>query len=563
LRNDRQEQSRCHAGGAGAFDCGARLCEIGWVALRQLSRAGWRRLLGRPPRGPLLLLEAFEQLSGSLLKFGQIMATQVENLPREYCDALMSLLDRVPPFPQQSVRALFVEELQAVPEKIFESFEYKPIASASIGQVHRATMPDGTCVAVKIQRPAIRPVFERDLAVLSLLVRLVYAVRIRRFYFLRIVLHELDLWTQDELDYLHEAAYCARLGENARGCPAERIPKVYWDLTTSKVLTTDYLAGPSVADLFRMRQQGDEAALEALRQSGFIPAKFVANVIANFVKGALRTGMFHADLHPANLIILPDNLVGYVDFGIVGVFTAEARRRLIELMIAYANGKPHDLSRNLLQLCAPGPDADVSGFRREIAARATEWYQEPAIPGCVRFRANVTKFMTDLPFACQRHGLQLERGMTKYTRSVIVADGLISRIAPDFDFADALRTEIRRNVFEEDRESTLSIPAALSLLCDLTLWLESDPHDLGATLERMDLPKERPLRDRDAGDRMSAVRTRALCIAGIWVVSVLSLTIGGDWPSFRKAPSLAVLVTLFMTLWTVWLAWLLRALRTR
>ena len=563
MRNDRQEQSRCHAGGAGAFDCGARLCEIGWVALRQLSRAGWRRLLGRPPRGPLLLLEAFEQLSGSLLKFGQIMATQVENLPREYCDALMSLLDRVPPFPQQSVRALFVEELQAVPEKIFESFEYKPIASASIGQVHRATMPDGTCVAVKIQRPAIRPVFERDLAVLSLVVRLVYAVRIRRFYFLRIVLHELDLWTQDELDYLHEAAYCARLGENARGCPAERIPKVYWDLTTSKVLTTDYLAGPSVADLFRMRQQGDEASLEALRQSGFIPAKFVANVIANFVKGALRTGMFHADLHPANLIILPDNLVGYVDFGIVGVFTAEARRRLIELMIAYANGKPHDLSRNLLQLCAPGPDADVSGFRREIAARATEWYQEPAIPGRVRFRANVTKFMTDLPFACQRHGLQLERGMTKYTRSVIVADGLISRIAPDFDFADALRTEIRRNVFGEDRESTLSIPAALSLLCDLTLWLESDPHDLGATLERMDLPKERPLRDRDAGDRMSAVRTRALCIAGIWVVSVLSLTIGGDWPSFRKAPSLAVLVTLFMTLWTVWLAWLLRALRTR
>jgi predicted unusual protein kinase regulating ubiquinone biosynthesis (AarF/ABC1/UbiB family) len=563
LRNDGQEQGRGDAGGASAIDCGARLCEIGWVALRQLSRAGWRRLLGRPPRGPLLALEACEQLSGSLLKFGQIMATQVENLPREYCDALMSLLDRVPPFPQQSVRAVFLEELQAVPEKIFESFEYKPIASASIGQVHRVTLPDGRCLAVKVQRPGIRQIFERDLAVLSLVVRLVHGFRIRRLYFLRIVLHELKLWTQDELDYLHEAAFCARLGENARGCPAERIPKVYWDLTTTRVLTTDYLAGPTVADLFRMRQQGDEAALEALRQAGFIPGRFVANVIANFVRGALRTGVFHADLHPANLIILPDNLVGYVDFGIVGVFTPEARHRLIELMIAYAGGKPDDLSRNLLQLCAPGPDADVSGFRHEISARATEWYQEPAIPGRVRFRANVTKFMTDLLFACQRHGLELERGMTKYTRSVIVADGLISRIAPDFDFADALRTEIKQNVFEEDCESILSMPAALSFLCDLTLWLESDPHDLMAVLERTHLPEERPLPARDAGGRRSAARTRALCIAGIWVVSVLSLTMDGDWPSFRKTPSLAVLITLFMTLWTVWLAWLLRALRTR
>ena len=530
--------------------------------MRQLARAGWSRLLGRPPRAPLLLLEAFEQLSGSLLKFGQIMATQVENLPRDYCDALMSLLDRVPPFPQQLVRAVFVEELRATPEKIFQSFDYKPIASASIGQVHRATMPDGTCLAVKIQRPGIRPIFERDLAVLSLVVRLVYMFRIRRYYFLRIVLHELKLWTRDELDYLCEAGYCARLGENAGGCPAERIPQVYWDLTTGRVLTTDYLAGPSVADLFRMRQQGDQAALEALRQSGFIPDRFVANVIANFVRGALRTGVFHADLHPANLIILPDNVVGYVDFGIVGVFTAEMRRGLIELMIAYAAGKPDDLSRNLVRLCSPGPHANVQGFRREIAAQATEWYQEPAIPGRVRLRANVAKFMTDLLFACQRHGLELERGMTKYTRSVIVADGLISRIAPDFDFADALRTEIKRNVFEEDRESALSIPAALSFLCDLTLWLESDPHDLVAALERIHLSEEQSSPARDAGDR-SAARTRALCIAGIWVVSVLSLTLGGDWPSFRKAPSLAVLITLFMTLWTVWLAWLLRTLRTR
>jgi ubiquinone biosynthesis protein len=511
----------------------------------------------------LLLLEAFERLSGSLLKFGQVLATQVENLPREYCDVLMSLLDRVPPFPPEVVRAVFVEELQIAPEKTFQSFDYKPIASASIGQVHQATMPDGTWLAVKVQRPGVRQIFERDLAVLSLLVRLVYALRIRRFYFLRILVHEMELWTRDELDYLREAAYCARLGENAADYPRERIPKVHWDLTTRRILTMDYLAGPSVADLFRMRQQGDQAALEALGQSGFVPAQFVANVIANFVRGALGKGVFHADLHPANLIILPDNAVGYVDFGIAGVFTPEMRHRLIELMIAYASGRPDDLSRNLLQACAPGPDANVSGFRRDIAARAAEWYQEPAIPGRVRFRANVTRSMADMLFSCQRHGLELNPGLLKYTRSTIVAGGLISRIAPDFDFADALRAEIQRNVFEQDRESILSTSAALSFLCDLTLWLESDPRDFLAALEGINIPEQRVSPTSGAGGRVSSERARALCIAGIWVLSVLSLTIGGDWPSFRKAPSLAVLVTLFMTLWTVWLALLLRALRTR
>jgi len=376
-------------GQAGFFDCAARLVEIGRVAFRQAARAAWRRAKGRPVHTPRLLLEALERLSGSLLKFGQIMATQVEDLPREYCDVLLSLLDRVPPISPQAVLGVFVEEVHAAPEKIFQSFDYQPIASASIGQVHRATMRDGTAVAVKVQRPGIRKVFERDLAVLALLVRMVYAFRIRRMYFLRNLVRELELWTEDELDYRREAAYCARLGENAADRPIERVPKVYWELTTGKILTMEYLAGPSVADLFRMRQENDETALEALRQSGFVAAEFVSNVIANFVKGALRTGVFHADLHPANLIVLPGNAVGYVDFGIAGVLTPEARRRLIELMIAYAGGKPDELYRNLTEVCTAVPESDFSGLRRDILARAGEWYREPAVSGRVRFRGAV------------------------------------------------------------------------------------------------------------------------------------------------------------------------------
>ena len=163
---------------------------------------------------------------------------------------------------------------------------------------------------------------------------------------------------------------------------------------------------------------------------------------------------------------------------------------------------------------------------------------------------------------CQRHGLELNPGLLKYIRSTIVADGIISRIAPDFDFADALRNEIRENVLEEDRNAVFSAAGALSFLCDLTLGLESDPHDVLAALERMDM-SEQPIATRGAARRGVGARTRAVCIGGIWVVSVLSLKIGDDWPSFRKEPVLAVLVTSFMTLWTLWLVWLARGLRTR
>src|SRR5262245_4594724 len=373
-----------------------RMLEVFGAFASALSTALYRHLRGLPTHGPDLLREFFEKLGGSFIKFGQILSLQIDSLPREYCDALLSLLDRVPPFAAEQVDSVFLETLHDSPRHLYRTFDYKVIASASIGQVHRAMLQDGTPVAVKVQRPGIRAVFERDNLLLRAGVQMILFFRIRSMYFMRDPVRELSTWTLDELDYRREASYAKLLGDNAVRTPTERIPKIFWNLTAERILTMEYLEGPSVLSYLRMRDENDQPQLAGLKTKGFIPSVFSSNVISNFLSDAFRFGVFHADLHPANLLILSNNVVGYVDFGIVATLTPEARRKQIELTLSYASGNPQAIYEGFLKICIIGPDADLAGMRRRIEELARDWYAEPAVAGRVRFRVTVTQTMLDL-----------------------------------------------------------------------------------------------------------------------------------------------------------------------
>src|SRR6266480_2144520 len=184
-----------------------RVLELTLALASALARFAWRHLRGQATQGPELVREFFEKLGGSFIKFGQILSLQIDSLPREYCDALLSLLDRVPPFPPDEVERVFMESLRASPRDLYQSFDYQPIASASIGQAHRATLKDGTAAAVKVQRPGIRAVFERDNLLLRVGVRFILFFRIRSLYFMRDPGRELSPWTLEELHYQREGSY--------------------------------------------------------------------------------------------------------------------------------------------------------------------------------------------------------------------------------------------------------------------------------------------------------------------------------------------------------------------
>jgi ubiquinone biosynthesis protein len=542
----------------------ARMIEFTGALLDTGGRFLYRHLRGRPEHGPELLRELFEKLGGSFIKFGQILSLQIDTLPREYCDALLALLDRVPAFPSDAVEGVFLESLRDSPRNLYAEFDYTPVASASIGQVHKAKLKTGELVAVKVQRPGIRAVFERDNLLLRVGVRVILFLRIRSLYFMRDPVRELSTWTLDELDYRREGAYAKILGDNAAGSPTERLPKIYWDLSGERILTMEYLDGPSVAAYLRMRENNDQARINELAAAGFVPQVFSSNVISNFLSDAFRFGVFHADLHPANLLILPNNVVGYVDFGIVATLTPEARRKQIELTLAYASGDPEALYSGFLNICIVGPEADLAGMRKKIEELSREWYSEPVVAGRVRFRVTVTKTMMDLLSVARHYGVLVDREMIKYIRSTILADGLVSRLAPGIDLAFVLRRVVEEYLATEARDRVFSRGGALSLLADLTIWMQSGPSGI---LHALNLLDRRQFRVRAgltaAPDKDSALRIRVIGAAIIWGLAALTLGVvaGPEFWTPLRFP--AILAASFLALWTFWLLWLLQRLTVK
>ncbi|MEQ1884816.1 MAG: AarF/UbiB family protein [Bryobacteraceae bacterium] len=537
-----------------------RLSEVMFVMMQWAGKIIHRQLSGRPIEGPQLVRQLCERLSGSFLKFGQILSLQLDSLPKEYCDALLSLLDSVPVAGPEKVDGVFLEEFGQRPTELYADFNYKAIASASIGQVHKARLFDGTEVAVKVQRPGIRVIFARDNILLDAMVRCVLFFHIRRLYFMRDAVRELSTWTLDELDYRREASYCELLGQNAIGNPAERIPRLFRELTTERVLTTEFLHGPSVARYLRMIENGEQEAIDQLIAEGFAGGTFSSNVISNFLSDAFRHGVFHADLHPANLLILPNNVVGYVDFGIVAVLTPEARHKQIQLTMAYASGDAEAIYRGFLAICIVSSDSDLPGLRRKIQELTRKWYNEAALGGKVRFKVSVTQTMSDLLSICQDYGVLVDREMIKYIRSTVLADGLVSRLAPEVDLARVLREVVEEYLEEEGKNKLFSAQAAMSALTDLALWMDFGPRGMMNMLSRLSAGELKiRARLRSTPDAQALVRTRAMVTAAVWIAVATAMGFGVI-PLSRSAPYPLVITGVFMLVLSARLFRLLRRL---
>ena len=207
-----------------------RLIRLQWLLVKHGTAQLVRR---RSVSGPQRLRMLLEEVGGSFLKFGQVLSLQPDILPRAYCDALFDLLDRVPSFPFRDVERTFVEDLGRRPSEVFDIFDAQPIASASIGQVHVASL-DGRRLAVKVRRPTVVRDFESDLALMRALSRIIRGLRLRRFDWLAKASEEFIAWTREELDYRFEARHMEALGHNARDSRSEVVPKLHRELTTPR-----------------------------------------------------------------------------------------------------------------------------------------------------------------------------------------------------------------------------------------------------------------------------------------------------------------------------------------
>ncbi|MES1241641.1 MAG: AarF/UbiB family protein [Acidobacteriota bacterium] len=420
----------------------------------------WPWLARRLPPGvlpePERLRMIFEDLGGTFLKFGQMLALQPDILSLEYCNALFNLMDRVAPFPWEEADRIVREELGAGTGELFDAFDRRPLATASIGQVHAASL-GGRALAVKVQRPSVEAEFHGDIRLMVAGLRLIRRLRIRKLEWLIEPLSEFISWTREELDYRYEARYMERLRANARQNDREHIPAVLPERSGRRVLTAELLFGTTVLDYLRALDAGDEVTLARMRAGGFEPDVFARNIIDNFLGDAFQHGMFHADLHPANLMILPDNVVGYIDFGITAVLSTYSRRNLVAMTFAYTRGDLDGMCEAFFKVSAFHAGSDPKTFRDGLSKLALDWYERDGEQ--VRLKKNFTLMMLDMLTLSRATGILPERDVVKYIRSAIAIDGLITRFAPEFDVGFYLewvcdrliRTEAQRSLFTFDR----------------------------------------------------------------------------------------------------------------
>ena len=321
-----------------------RLSEIAQVAVRHGfgyaidGRKGGDPAVEGTARGRHLR-EMLDELGPTFVKFGQLLSTRPDIVPPDIIAELRSLQDDVRPFPYDEIEKMIEEDLGQPIERLFTEFDPQPLAAASIGQVHRATLPNGRRVAVKVQRPNAPRQIEADLSLMYQAARLVKE-RIRALDFIDAneIVDEFARSIRQELDYRLEARNADAFHKDFAGHPHVAVPRVYWTYTRSRVLTLEYLDGVQLVDL-----ELDAWSLEQRRHLAYL-------ITETWMTMIFRNGFFHADPHPANILVLSPERIGLVDFGLTGKLTDDDMSKLTRLFIDAASENIEILPKRLADL---------------------------------------------------------------------------------------------------------------------------------------------------------------------------------------------------------------------
>jgi ubiquinone biosynthesis protein len=319
---------------------------------------------GMPSQRGLHLREMLDELGPTFVKFGQLLSTRPDIVPPDILLELQALQDDVRPFPYEDVERVIREELDLSIEQLFTEFDPVPVAAASIGQVHRATLPNGRRVAVKVQRPNAPRQVEADLALLYQAAR-VARERVRALDFIdaRQIVDEFARSIRQELDYRLEARNAEAFHHRFSGHPHVRIPRVFWSYTRTRVLTLDLLEGIQLADL-----PLEAWSMEERRRLAYLMTETWMTMI-------FRHGFFHGDPHPANIFVLGDGEhIGIVDFGQVGKLSDDDLSKLTRLFIDAANEQIEQLPRRLAELGVRYPKEREDEFVLELREMYHRYY---------------------------------------------------------------------------------------------------------------------------------------------------------------------------------------------
>lgn len=390
-----------------------------------------RRLRARPevekrakeePSPAARLRLVLEELGATFIKLGQILSTRGDLLPPEYIAELEKLQDQVPPFSFAAVREILRTELGLPHEEIFVTFEATPLAAASIAQVHRATLRDGTPVVVKVQRPGIEEVLTTDIEILHDVARFLdRRGPWRELYSLEEMVAEFERILREEVDFTVEGRHAETFRRHFSGDDTVYFPAVYWDWTTRKVLVMEDVAGIKLTNLEELSRQGVEMQLLARRLADAL------------LKQIFLDGFFHGDPHPGNLAALPGNRVLFMDFGIVGVIDEELREKIGSLILGLVQRSTPRVVRAVESLGAVPPHVDRRALRWDIERLREKYYEIPLS------KISLAESMRDILAVAFKHRIRVLTEVTLLIKSLVTVEGVIARLDPELSIVELAR----------------------------------------------------------------------------------------------------------------------------
>lgn len=401
-----------------------------WPSVRQILRLPARRSVPTLPEDLAIHFRlALEELGPTFVKFGQILSTRPDLLPPAYLAELSKLQDTIPPEPWEAIRGLLTQELGHEPEEMFNTIDPQPMAAASLAQVHAATLPGGQDVVIKIQRPGITTMIGTDLEILSSLALRAQSTQLGKIYDFVSIADDFAFTLRNELDFHREGRNADRFRENFAGEPNLYIPQVYWEFSTRRVLVLERLHGIKINDI---------PSLEAAGYDGHRVALHSARII---IKEVLEDGFFHADPHPGNFVVMPGEVIGAMDFGMVGYLRDRDRRDLIRLYLVSVALDAEGIVDQLIRMGAAGAQIDQVALERDITRLLTKYYALSLKD--IRARDVVEEIM---PIAF-RHHLRLPRDLWLLGKTLTMMEGVGLQLDPDFDIFEVSQPFVRRLVW--------------------------------------------------------------------------------------------------------------------
>jgi ubiquinone biosynthesis protein len=484
-----------------------------------LARTRLRDVLGRdaPPADGAPLPEAgretaarfrtlLAELGPTFTKLGQLLSTRPDLLPAQWIEELEVLQDDCPPVPLAEIRKEIERGLGRPAELVFASLEEKPLASASIAQVHLATTHAGERVVVKVQRPRIRDQIESDLALLYYLAQLLEAViEETGIYTPTGIIEEFDRTVHEELDFGNEARNAREMADAAKDREILVIPKVHADLSCDTVLTLDYVEGTKIS--------------EVTVESGFDLEQVARNIIEAAFRQLFEDGLFHGDPHPGNILALPGNRIALLDFGLVGRLSRAQQEALVTLIVAVALRDPDSVARVINRIGVPDAHTPIAEFRDDIRHILDRYV------GLKLDEIRTATLLRDLLDLAVRHRIRIPKEYAVLAKASITIEGIIRKLYPRLDILEVGLPYAKELLLSRFNPSDASSTVMKSLL-KLQGLAEDVPSQLTQILVDLEGGKFRVNVHSEDLDRVGS-HVRAIGVVLLFGMLSAALTIGG------------------------------------